>query len=120
MHTLVPLLSDGWVNELRWLKKMLVGQAKLKRGLQSIHSSGASAEAWARQTVYLQRFGAIVTMNCRESRPHREVNMIGALNVHWHSHRRRVSDKRMRCVIRWHNQTSAHGLFAKVIGVKTS
>ena len=60
---------------------MLVGEAQLQRGFKRIHSACAGARTRVGQRIYLSRFRPIVPMNSDESGPHREVNMVCALDV---------------------------------------
>src|SRR5436190_23423838 len=47
--------------------------------------------------------------------PHGEINMVCALDVHGHAHRRRVRNERMRSVVGGNNDARANGLLSQII-----
>ena len=50
-----------------------------------------------------------------ENGPQREINMIGALDVHRHAHGRGMSDERMRRVVGGHEDAGANRLLSQII-----
>jgi hypothetical protein len=115
INFLVALLRESWVDELWWLAKMFVSQAHLKSGFERIHSAGASAQTRTGQRFNLSSFRFVVAMNCDQSSPHGEINVVSALNVHRYSHRRRMGDERMSRMTCRYDDACANRLLAKVI-----
>src|ERR1017187_2926327 len=54
-------------------------------------------------------------MNCDQSSPHGEINVVGALNVHRNSHRRRMGDERVSRMTCLDDETCTDRLLAEVI-----
>ena len=88
---------------------MPVSQAQLKRRLERMHSPCACAKARAGQRIYLPRGRTIVTMNGGKRRPHRKVHVVCALDVHRHTHRRRMRNERMCWMIGRHDNVPSKG-----------
>lgn len=94
---------------------MFVSQAQLECGLRKVHSSCAGTKPRTRDRLYLPRFGTIMAMDCGESRPHGEVNVVCALDIHRYAHSRRVRHERMRRMAGGHDDTGADGLLSEII-----
>nr|WP_238602584.1 hypothetical protein [Fimbriiglobus ruber] len=111
----MTLLCDRRIEELRGPLIMLVSQTQLERRLKWIHAAHAGTEARTSQRIYLPRLGTIVTVDGDKSRPHGEINVVCALNVHGHTHRRRVGNEWMRRVVSRHNDARPDRLLSQVI-----
>jgi len=115
INSFVTLLCYRWIDELRGLFIVFVSQTQLEGGLKCIHATSAGSQTRTSQTIYFSRLGTIVTMNCRESCPQCEIDMICALNVHRYTHCRGVRYIRMRGMVGGHDDAGADRLFSEEI-----
>ena len=94
---------------------MLVCQAQLKRRFNRIHATGPRAKPRTCQRIDSMAGGTVVPVNSGQCSPHREINMIRALNIHRDAHRWRVCDERVRCMVRRNDDARSDRLFAQKI-----
>ena len=97
------------------LLEVFVGETHLQPSFQRIHATCASAKTRTSNGFDGPFSRSVVPMNGRQCRPHGEVYVVGALDVHRHTHRRCMRDKAMGGVVGGNNETGSDGLLAKMV-----